>query len=247
MTKQFFFFFLLLFTSSCAKVLHIADVTVQTPKIEASVEADEATKALIAPYKQKINAEMNRVIGECAKTLTKAKPVSTLGNWMCDALHHQSEIYTKQKIDFSAVNYGGIRLPTLPKGKITKGKIFELMPFDNMIVILEMKGQVVQQLFDHIAAKGGWPISQQVQFTIQDNRAKNISINGQALDFNQTYRMAISDYIANGGDQCTFLKTLKRVTVGKLIRDALIEFAEAQYSRNKMINAELDQRIILSN
>jgi hypothetical protein len=32
------------------------------------------------------------------------------------------------------MNSGGIRLPEMPAGAITQGKIFELMPFDNLMV-----------------------------------------------------------------------------------------------------------------
>ena len=230
---------------SCKQVQHIAEIKTTPQKIEANTTEDAATKALIAPYKKQLDAEMNKVIGICAKNLIKEKPESTLGNWMCDALHQQSETFINEPLDFTIVNHGGLRIPNMSKGDITKGKIFELMPFDNMIVILEMDGKVVKQLFDHIAAYGGWPVSRQVQFVIEGKEAKNIKINGDTLDFAQTYRMSISDYVANGGDKCFFLKDQKRVTTGKLIRDALLEYVEENHKKGKTVDSQLENRISL--
>ncbi|MFN8316800.1 MAG: 5'-nucleotidase [Chitinophagales bacterium] len=103
------------------------------------------------------------------------------------------------------INLGGIRQPQLPAGNVTLGNIFELMPFDNMIVLLVLDGKTTKQFLDIMAASGGLPISG-VRYTISNETATAISFNGVPFDENKTYTLAISDYLANGGDKLDFLK-----------------------------------------
>jgi len=92
--------------------------------------------------------------------------------------------------------------------------------------VLNMSSDMLQQFFDHIAIKGGWPVSEQVQFkldTIQ-NKAINIKINGEALDSNRNYHVVMPDYIANGGDDCSMLKKMPQQNLNVLLRDAMLEY-----------------------
>jgi 2',3'-cyclic-nucleotide 2'-phosphodiesterase (5'-nucleotidase family) len=115
-----------------------------------------------------------------------------------------------------------------PKGDVTVGKIYELMPFDNIMFIVEMKGSHVQELFDKMAESGGWPVSRNVYFEIAYGKAKNIKIKNLALDNEKMYNVALPDYLANGGDNMIFLKGLKTNNTGALIRDMVINHLRDQ-------------------
>ena len=52
---------------------------------------------------------------------------------------------------------GGIRLNAVPAGDITRGKIFEMSPFDNIIVLQKLNGKLLQEFLNHISGRGGWP------------------------------------------------------------------------------------------
>ena len=75
---------------------------------------------------------MNTVIGFSTIGLTKKLPESGLGNLIADAMKEMAQKKYATKVDAAFVNYGGIR-SYIPKGEITIGKIFEIMPFDNLI------------------------------------------------------------------------------------------------------------------
>ena len=92
--------------------------------------------------------KMDLVLAENETELIKAQSEGTLGNFIADALLQKGIDYAYHPIDFAIVNNGGIRLPSLPSGNITVGKIYELMPFDNMIVVLKVSGNIVQQLMN---------------------------------------------------------------------------------------------------
>lgn len=210
------------------------------------MEIDSSAHALediISPYRSSLSEQMNTVIGTAQERLFKQKPESNLGNWVADAVHHQAVQLSRDPVDLSIQNYGGIRIPEITAGDINVGKIYELMPFDNLLVIVEMSGTMTQRFFDHMAADGGWPISKEAKYTLEAERAKNVLIDGKPIDLNGTYRISMPDYIANGGGNCDFLRELPRENTGKLVRDALLEEVIQQTKAGEQIYAVVDGRV----
>lgn len=226
--------------AACTPRIHYLGTETKTYKTE-EIAADEQVADMISPYKVRLDEAMNQVIGNVAKELPIAKPESPLGNFIADLIHKKSEDYYKKNIDFTIVNYGGLRIPALPEGEITKGRIFELMPFDNMLVVLEIDANTLRQLFETMASNGGWPISRHVQYIIKDEQATDILINGEAIDEDKIYKLAVSDYLANGGDSLFFLKDKKRDNLGVLFRDAIIEYITEQ--NGEAMNATVEGRV----
>ncbi len=183
---------------------------------------DSTTLAMIGPYKIKLDEQMNAVIGQNAEEMIKAKPGSTLTNWMADAMAESYERQAREKLDFTIANYGGIRINAVAAGDLTLGKMYEIMPFENQLVVMDLNGEQIKQLLDRIAAYGGWPVSEGLQFEIRDSTAINILIQGAPWKPEGSYRIGLPDYVANGGDDFDFLKPLPRVNSGLLIRDLLI-------------------------
>jgi len=215
---------------------HIVDLDYQRVDLESGLEADPSIEQIVAPYKLTLGNEMDEVIAQNEKGLKKQKPNSSLGNWFADVLHKASSELLNEEVDFAAQNYGGIRIPTLPSGPVTVGKIYELMPFDNMLIIVEADGETTKKLIDRIADYGGWPISSGLSFSLDENRkATDILIKGQALDINKTYKIALPDYIANGGDECEFLNSQKQKNSGVFVRDAIINYLKTFPSDRKII------------
>lgn len=235
---------LLILLSSC-KVWHISEEKGQKVQVEnKAIEEDAKILAMIEPYKQELDEAMDIIIGTNAEDMTKGKPESLLTNWFADALHQKSVDYYKDgTVDFTVSNYGGIRIPTLVAGEITKGEIFELMPFDNMIVVIEMADTTIMKLFNHMADDKGWPISKEATYTVKNGKPINIRINGKPLEKGKTYRVSTSDYLANGGDKCYFFEEGKREDLGILMRGALIQYVEEQTVKGLPIKSILDGRL----
>lgn len=217
----------ILVLSGCSKkqYVHVADIDTDYIRVNKySAKEDASVKKMIAPYKEQLDAEMNVVLGIIAEDMNKAKPNSNLGNWFADLLQNIANIEYKGYVDFAVQNYGGLRVPTVAKGDLTVGDIYEVMPFDNKLVVLNLSGPKTMMLLNRIADYGGWPISSNLQFRIEDEKAVDIMIKGEPFDINKTYRVALPDYTANGGDRCTFLKEEKQEDCGKMIRDLIIEY-----------------------
>jgi 2',3'-cyclic-nucleotide 2'-phosphodiesterase (5'-nucleotidase family) len=217
---------LILVLVSCS-VNHFASYERITNEV-GDILPDSAMTAFITPFKEVLDAEMNEIIGQLPEKISMGRPESTLGNWFADIQQRQTEQILKRPVAFSTTNSGGMRIPEIAAGPIRKGTIYELMPFDNQLVAMDMEGTLVQVLLDHIAAGGGWPISSSVRFEINaEEKATQITINGQPLDPNAIYTVGLSDYIANGGSGCDFLVGRPYEAPGVLIREAIINFLKA--------------------
>lgn len=228
--------------ASCNKALQPAGVAYQDYKIGASLVRDSALLSLIAPYRDSVDKSMNEVVGIAAATLEKKQPSGSLGNFMADAVLAMARTKFNTPVDFAIINYGGIRSLQLAKGTVTRGKVFELMPFDNLLVLQKLSGAQVQQLCDYLAARGGWPIAG-AGFSIQNKKAVDVRIGGEPLQPDKTYTLANSDYVANGGDDAAFLKPIPQINSGYLIRDALIGYIRNLHQQGQPIAENNENRI----
>ncbi|MEM9837399.1 MAG: 5'-nucleotidase [Bacteroidota bacterium] len=242
-------FIVLLFSlllSACATYQHPQTVNDASQPIGPEIVVSdsptaEAVADLIAPYEVQLTAQMNREIGQVAETMRKGRPESGLGNWLGDLLQTAAEaVFPEQDIDFAVQNYGGIRIPELSTGPLRVGSIYELMPFDNELVLVEMNGFVLNEFIQHMASNGGWPVSKELRYRIEGNEAKDIEIKGVAIQFNRNYRVALPDYVANGGSDASMLKDRKQIKCGQLIRDLLLKYAEQQ---KEALRPQLDGRV----
>ncbi len=231
-----------LFTSlSCKRVLHKASTNYTPYQVEGnSPQADKEIEALIRPYKTGLDLVMNEVIGECMQDMPKKKPESLLGNWMADAIHEHTEETLGKEIAFAVQNYGGIRIPKVSKGPITKGKIFELMPFDNSIIVLNLDGQKLEEFILHMAKSNGWPVSHTLRANYVSGKL-DAEIRGKKLDYKQNYLVAVPDYIANGGSDCAFLIDTDREIIDSLIRDVLVDYVIAKQN----LDAKIEGRFVV--
>ncbi len=200
---------------------------------------DTAIANMIAPYKQKLDVQMNEVIGLAENTLTKELPDGTLGNFVADACLVFAQ-NNNPTVDFCVLNSGGVRIPNIQKGSITVGKIYELMPFDNMIEVIELDGTACKELFAWIAKWKGAPVSG-VELTIETGEATNIKIKGEPFNESKTYFVATTDYVANGGDGAKMFAKGKRINLNYKLRDAIIDYVKTNQTIKGNNNGRIKQ------
>lgn len=245
MRKFFLFQPVLFFTflvTSCHTTYQPQSVKYQDYRITQKQTSGNEITALLKPYSDSVNSTMNGVVAIAGITLEKKQPEGTLNNVLADAMLLMAREKYQTKIDGALINFGGIRLPAIPAGNIALGKIYEVAPFDNIIVLLKLNGKLLQQLLDHIASKGGWPCAR-MSWQIKNKMAINIIIAGNALDENREYSIALLDYIANGGDECDMLKPVPQQNNGYLFRDAVIDYFTKLNKEGKKITASIEKRV----
>jgi 2',3'-cyclic-nucleotide 2'-phosphodiesterase (5'-nucleotidase family) len=235
--------FVLVFTGfSCNTTYQSQSLEYKTYRISDQQAKDSSVLNFLKPYSDNVNKTMNDIVGVADVSLEKKQPECTLGNFMVDAFLTMAAEKYNTKVDIAFVNFGGMRLTQLPAGNVTNGKIFELMPFDNLLILQKLKGDVLQQLLDLTASKGGWPVAG-MTMQIKDKKAVNVMIGGNPLDLNSTYTTANSDFIANGGDNADMLRTVPQITNGYLMRDAIFDYIKKLKSQGKNIRATIENRV----
>src|SRR5690606_801973 len=158
------------------------------------------------------------------------------------ALLWMSDHFAHNPADLAFATKGGIR-NDLKAGDITVGHIFEVMPFENTLTVIELKGSQIRQLADYIAKTHGQPIAG-MTLMISANGAQDIKIKGQPIDDNKLYKLVTYDYLANGGDNLTLLtQSVSRINYPQRMREGLIEYVSQLTKEGKEVNAVLDGRI----
>lgn len=237
----------LILLGSCSHKPIVTNVT-ETHYIINRNEVDSATYKAILPYKKNHDELMAKVVASSEASFLKADVESTLGNLFCDAVLYETKLLLAKDsaiLDVAIFNKGGLR-NSLPQGNITVGNVFELMPFENEVVLLKLSGAQFKDMCDKIAQKGGIPVGG-IRMSIKENFATDISINGKAFDLNRDYWVVTSDYLANGGDNYIFFKNAKeRRAMNVLLRDMIITYCEHITAQGKILKPYLDGRIQIS-
>lgn len=237
---------LLILLSACKQQHHLSNIKATHNDLK-SFREDSLSAATIAPYKNKIDAQMNEVIAICDSTLTKDGYESTLANFVMQAMDsfvNENKPNYKGKA-IAMVNRGGLRI-NLPKGEISVRTIYELMPFDNNIVILTISGKALKEALISFS-ENGKIFSNNIEFYIDKKNPINIKIYGQDWNENENYIVVTTDYLANGGDNCFFFQNpIQSEGTDVKLRDAIIDYCRNLTKLNKRIIPYKNGRITVS-
>lgn len=231
----------------CKAPLNIANIhTEKNIFITNALTNDKKIEAIIQPYKNELEGKMNTKISHTNTELNKTGDNSNLGNLLADYTFQGADDWAKKNnippIDAAVINIGGIRT-IIPKGDILSKQIYEVMPFENEIVIVKMTGKDVEGLFDYyMKTQKNNPVSH-ILIETDDNSISKKLINGKSVDEGKTYYIATSDYLALGGDNMFFFSKGQMIQTGIKMRDLFLE----KFKQNPEISAPDDVRLVFKN
>lgn len=245
MQNKFLLLGIALLSLTACKTTSLQVANVQTQKnisINKELKDDEGFAKFIEPYTLKLNKEMNQKISYTQVDLTKEGDNSNLGNLLADYTFDGADVWTKanlnKNVDAALINIGGIRT-TIGKGDILLKNVFEVMPFENEVIIVKMKGSDLQGLFDYYAkTQVNNPVSHLYIETNNGQLTKTL-INGKEVNPNQDYYVATSDYLALGGDNMKFFSKGESIPTGIKLRDLFIDY----FKKSAEINPKEDIRL----
>ncbi len=190
-----------------------------------SAAGTQEMEQTIASYSAQLEEVMSRVLAQVAAPLVKGQPESSLGNWTADLIAEAArDLFPDQPIAFAVQNYGGLRVGEIGIGPLIVSEIYELMPFDNELVLVEVTGTNLLDFVTHTLLDGGWPVSANLSAARRGQEVK-VLLGGKPVDPTATYYIAVPDYVANGGDDSDMLVGKKQFPSGRMIRDLLIDYA----------------------
>jgi 2',3'-cyclic-nucleotide 2'-phosphodiesterase (5'-nucleotidase family) len=217
------FFLSLTFVIGCKplSVVHTSATNINTA--EAKVVNTEMV-SMIQPYKVQLDEAMEVVLATLEEDLIAEQPESTMGNHVAEITFWKAKQFVDTPVDFAISNFGGMRIPFLGKGPLKVKDAYQIMPFDNYVVVMTLPAATVQLLADKMAEAKGWP-AHQLSYEIKEGKAIHLKINGLPLDSSKEYTVALTDYL----------------------RDAIMDFWKNETAQGKTILSVKDGRVKLAN
>ena len=198
-------------------------------------------------YTEDITEEMAKVIGSSRGFLPiwlkedeRKNGELALGNWQTDVMREWAEA------NFAFQNIGGIRA-SIPEGKVTLRNIWELSPFGNTLVTMDLTGKQIKEILENSVSGrfGRMQVSGlRVIFSSEKpkgNRIMNIIVDGGEIDEEKTYKVVTNNFLAKGGDNYETFKEGENIEdTGILLRDVEIDYIK----KNSPISAKIEKRIV---
>ncbi|MGH9141412.1 MAG: bifunctional metallophosphatase/5'-nucleotidase, partial [Vicinamibacterales bacterium] len=222
--------------------------------ITSALPDDARTAAVVATFESRLSTALDTVAGTTAMPLDGLSAhlrssETNLGDLVADAIRADAHS------DIAITNGGSIRGNRLfPAGPLTRRTLIEIHPFDNVICVVELTGRVVREALNHGVSSlpnqdGRFPQVSGLTMTVDQaapagSRVRDVMVNGQPLDPNKAYTVAIPDYILRKGDGYTmFAGQPLRVApeAGDLISTAI----EAYVSAKQHVEPAIEGRITI--
>lgn len=200
---------------------------------------DPDVARIVESYEVQVRAEFSKVVGKADVNLTReSNKESGFGDLIADAMREAADA----QVAFQ--NPGGIRTD-LSKGPITLEMIYTALPFDNLLVSMDLSGVQIKELLEKsaLSEKVLQVSGLKVEFDTSKpagSRVVAAEIGGKPLEPATDYKVATNDFLAAGGDQFNPFKNGKNVSFGVPVRDAVVDYIR----RNSPIGARIQDRII---
>ena len=228
---------------ACHPNMNLVDVkTQENIVIGQEIEDKKEFVKLIAPYKEKLDDRMNQKISHTMVELNRMGDNSNLGALLSDYLLEGANDWAVKnkmpKVDAAILNIGGIR-NNISEGDILVRNIFEVIPFENEMVIVKMKGEDIQGIFDYYEKyQKNNPVAQ-LNIIVKDGKLIEGLINGEHPQIGKTYYIATSDYLAMGGDSMYFFEKGETIKTDVILRNLFLEY----FRKNPEVKVKNDIRL----
>ena len=216
---------------SCQQQDHLIQIKGNEIEVDSSIPQDSTIINYSTPYKIHIDKNLDSILAYAPRTCIKSDGTlnTAIGNLMADIVKEQTDPVFKSRtgnsISMVLLNFGGIRAP-LVKGDITARTAYQIMPFENSVVVVEMKGTQIKKMLAYLCkAQIAHPISG-LNLIVDDNfKLKQATINDMKIEDSTTYYVATNDYLYNGGDGMDFFREAGQVHYTNYkIRNAMIDY-----------------------
>lgn len=207
---------------------------------------DAEAMALVAPYKQQVDSAMQQVLGRAEVSMEAHRPESLLSNLVADILREAAVQALGRPADMGLVNMRGLR-STLTAGDITTKDAYEILPFENALCVLTLKGSTLRQLFENIAYRLGEGVSGVSLEVSKDRKLLKATVGGKPVEEDKLYTVATLDYLAEGNDGMTALARAENKVCppGATLRALFIEYVKRQTAAGKAVTARMEGRIVV--
>lgn len=203
--------------------------------------SDPDIDSIIAHYAEQSRAHFSKVVGSTTVDLMRNPTAeSNVGDLVADAMRESSHT------EIAFMNSGGLRID-IPAGDIDLEKVYTLLPFDNLLVSMDLTGEQVKKVLEQSAQSSrGLLQTSGLRFRIvrnsaEGNHVRDLTVNGAPIQMDKTYRVVTNDFLAVGGDQFTIFQEGKNLAYGDVLRDSLAHYLE----KHSPVSPRVDCRVTI--
>lgn len=220
-------------------------------EVDHTVPEDPKLKEIANYYQDKLDEELGKTIAKLETPLIygdnhEARFQETnIGNFVADGYR------SYYNADIGIMNGGGIR-SSIPAGEFTLRDAYSILPFQNKVILADVKGETIRTALENGVSRvenlgGGFLQVSGMQYSYNPtkpvgSRVENILVNNEPIDMQKTYKVAMLNYIFNGGDGYTMFKDSNLLVDEANARtdaEVLIEYAK----KLGVINVKTEDRI----
>ena len=223
--------------------------------IDSSIPDDPAVDQMLAAYTPKVRA-LDTILGKLKGELKKGgMSAGSLGNFVADGMRAQASARLGKRIDLAIMNGGGLRRNTISEGELRARDIFELLPFENALVTLDLSGEQILKLLGVVVSGREAQSGARLTYMIKADKSSQLETamlrdeqgRDQEIDPKATYTIVTIDYLVNvGGERYSVLREGRNTKpVGLTLRDAIMDYVKSETAAAREIKPRLDERFIL--
>ncbi len=223
--------------------------------VDSSIPNDPGVDKMLTPYSPKVR-ELEVVVGKLKGELKKGGiGAGSLGNFVADGMRAQASLKLGKPIDLAVMNGGGMRRNTIGEGELRARDIFELLPFENALVTLELTGEQVMKLLGVVVSSREAQSGARITYRIKADKSAELETakvvdekrREKEIDPKAVYTIVTIDYLINvGGARYAVLREGKNTRpLGITLRDAIIAYVKSETAARRDIKPNLDGRFIL--
>jgi 2',3'-cyclic-nucleotide 2'-phosphodiesterase (5'-nucleotidase family) len=220
--------------------------------VDESIPPDKDVEKLLAPYSEKVS-ELGKVIGRLEGSLSKTGVGGgSLGNFVTNGMRAQAETKLGKPVTLAIMNVGGLRKNEISAGELRASDIFELLPFENALVALDVTGAQLAQLLQVVTrdAQAG----ARIQFKWND-RSRAEFISGKLLDVSgkeeeidptRIYTIVTIDYLLRvaGGPYAILHEAKNQTPLNLTLRDSIMNYVKSETAAGHPIRSVTDDRFV---
>ena len=221
----------------------------QTP-VDASIKDDPAVDQMLAVYGPKVRA-LDVVIGKLKGELRKGGAgAGSLGNFVADGMRTEASLKLGKHVDLALMNGGGLRRQTIGEGDLRARDIFELLPFENALVTMDLTGEQLLKLLGTIVTYREAQSGARITYVIKADKSfqlESAKLGDKAIEPSAMYTIVTIDYIISvAGERYGVLREGKNTkALGITLRDAVMDYVKAETAAGRDIKPNLDGRFNL--
>ena len=220
--------------------------------IDSKVPNDPAVDKMLAVYSPKV-MELEVVLGRLSGELRRSGTGSgSLGNFVTDGMRAQASLKTGGPVAVALMNSGGMRRNTIGEGELKARDIFELLPFENALVTLDLTGEQLMKLLQLVVSRREAQSGARIVYKINADKtselegAKLREASGEkSIDPGANYTIVTIDYLYRVGGTYGILREGKNMKeLGITLRDAIMNYVKSETAAGRDIMPSMDGRFV---